>query len=166
MLIKSEKGRGTTVTLYLPAAFASTIAEDEPVDSGGIWHGTGTVLVVDDEQNVRAVTKRMLQRLGFEALLASDAREAMALIEDRKDISAVILDLSMPDMDGRRMLIEIRRTCPGMPVLIASGYDMKIVAKRFPEGDVAGFVQKPFSLTALSAHLRNVLAAPADSQST
>ncbi len=166
MLIKSEKGRGTTVTLYLPAVFASTIAEEEPVDSGAIWHGTGTVLVVDDEQNVRAVTKRMLQRLGFEALLASDAREAMALIEDRKDISAVILDLSMPDMDGRRMLIEIRRTCPGMPVLIASGYDMKIVAKRFPEGDVAGFVQKPFSLTALSAHLRNVLAAPADSQST
>lgn len=161
--IQSEKGRGTTVTLYLPAAYASTITEEGPTESDVIWHGEGTVLVVDDEPNVRAVTKRMLQKIGFEALLASEASEAITIIEDRKDISAVILDLSMPDMDGRRTLIEIRRSCPGVPVLIASGYDMKLVSKRFPEGEVAGFIQKPFSLTALSAHLRNVLAAPADS---
>ncbi|MCC6795919.1 MAG: PAS domain S-box protein [Candidatus Hydrogenedentes bacterium] len=166
ILIQSEKGRGTTVTLYLPAAYASTIAEEEPVDSDTIWHGAGTVLVVDDEQNVREVTKRMLRKLGFEALLAGETSTAMTMIDNRNDISAVILDLSMPDMDGRRALIEIKRTCPGIPVLIASGYDMKIVSKRFPEGEVAGFIQKPFSLTALSAHLRNVLAAPTDSQST
>lgn len=159
--IDSKEGQGTTVSLYLPAAYASTISEVEPVKSDVIWHGTGTILVVDDEENVRAVTKRMLERLGFDVLLAREAREALTFVEERKDIAAVILDLSMPDMDGRRALVELRRVCPGVPVLIASGYDMKLVTKRFPEGDAAGFIQKPFSLTSLSTHLRMTLAAPA-----
>lgn len=164
MLVESEKGRGTSVNLYLPAAFASTIANVEPIESDVIWHGSGTLLVVDDEENVRTVTKRMLEKLGFDVLLARDAREAVTLVEYRKDIAAVILDLSMPDMDGSRALIELRRVCPGVPVLIASGYDMKLVTKRFTDGNAAGFIQKPFSLTSLSTHLRTVLAAPADSQ--
>jgi len=158
MTATSTPGKGTCITAYL-ASQASVSAKPVVAErSGGLWHGNGKILVVDDEENVRAITKRMLERLGFEVLLASDGQQAVELVEKMaRDLSAVILDLTMPIMDGDTAFQEIRRMEPMLPVLIASGYDVKTVTNRFDRGNVSSFIQKPFQIQDLAEHLRDAL---------
>ncbi|NUM55039.1 MAG: PAS domain S-box protein [Candidatus Hydrogenedentes bacterium] len=154
--LESVQGRGTTVTVSLPVAYADSVAKESSAPVEDLWCGSGTILVVDDEQNVRLITKRMLEKLGFDVLLASNGGDAMNEISKHPDVAAVILDLTMPTMDGESTFKEIRRSKPDLPVLIASGYDVRKVAGRFPSG-VSSFLQKPFPLHVLSAHLRDAL---------
>lgn len=155
--IKSEKGRGTTATVYLPAAVEYPVEHETPVEPEGLWHGSGTILVVDDELNVRTITKRMLEKLGFNVVLAGDLREAMRELDRHDGLSAVILDLTMPTVDGQSAYDEIHRNYPQLPVLIATGYDVKRVTNRFPDLDASAFLQKPFPMHVLSSHLRDAL---------
>ena len=160
--LESEEAAGTTATVYLPAANAATLGGTAPMEPERLWHGSGTILVVDDELNVRTITKRMLERLGFDVVLACDGYEAIKEVERRRDFAAVILDLTMPNLDGGAAFEEIRRNCPRLPVLIASGYDVKKVTARFPSGGVASFLQKPYPMHVLSTQLRDALAAGSD----
>ncbi|MBM3289887.1 MAG: PAS domain S-box protein [Candidatus Hydrogenedentes bacterium] len=156
--IESDVGKGTTATVYLPVSLAQqTATKPGATPSGELWFGSGTILVVDDEQNVRSVTKRMLEKLGFEVVLASSGAEAVQQVERRRDLAAVILDLAMPNMDGGATFEEIRRSQPRLPVLIATGFDTKKVTGRFPRGAVSGFLQKPYPMRVLSEHLRDAL---------
>lgn len=160
IVLESSPGRGTAVSVYLPAAYQSSLGSETDAHDEGLWRGTGTVLVVDDEQNVRSVTGRMLRKLGFEVILADNGDRAVQEIERCNDLSAVILDLTMPNMDGVPTLNRIAETRPDLPVLIATGYDVRKVSGRFPSG-VSGFLQKPFTLHVLSSTLRDALAGEA-----
>jgi len=156
--IRTAPGEGTTFRLLFPAAPDS--AESAPSrTSGAHWRGLGTVLVVEDEEGVREVVGRMLERLGFQVITAEDGIDALERLEDHNDsVAAVLLDLSMPRMSGHEALQQIRERRPEVPVVLMSGYTEHEVASKLLDGDsgAVGFLQKPFLPEDLSSVLRHV----------
>jgi two-component system, cell cycle sensor histidine kinase and response regulator CckA len=155
--VYSEKGQGTTFKILLPAALG--VAEEVERSPGPpLVRGQGTILFVDDEETVRALGKRALEKLGYGVLLATNGREALDLFEaHRQEIAAVILDLTMPHMDGEETFRELRRIDAGVRVVLSSGYNEQDVTQRFVGKGLAGFIQKPYPITTLSETLRAVL---------
>ena len=122
------------------------------------WRGTGKVLLVDDEQAVRMVAGKMLERCGFDVLHAGDGREALEVFRKHSaDIVCVLLDLKMPRMDGEEAFRELRRIRPDVRVILASGYSDSEIPQRFAGEGLAGFIEKPYQLHALIAKLRAAL---------
>jgi CheY-like chemotaxis protein len=116
------------------------------------------VLVVDDEESVRAVTTRMLTRAGFTVLTAGDGRAALEVFREHADsIRCVLLDLAMPKMDGPETFRHLVRVRDDVPVILSSGYTEEEVTKRFSGIGLAGFIQKPYVSAQLVAVLRGVL---------
>ena len=153
--VRSTPEKGTTFEILLPASAAelsaTTVVEDER------WRGSGTVLLVDDEETARAVGRRMLERLGFEVLLASDGQAALEVLRAHTEIDLVLLDLTMPRLGGEETLRELRRLRAGLPVLLTSGYNEQESVGRFAGQGLAGFIQKPFQLGALRDAVRAAL---------
>lgn len=117
------------------------------------------MLLVEDEDSIRRLCRRMLERIGFEVLAASDGRQALELFRQHHDrIKCVLLDLTMPHMDGGETFYELRRIKPDLPVVMSSGFSGQKVAKQFIENGLSGFIQKPYHLSDLTAVLKKVLA--------
>jgi len=155
--VYSEPGQGTTFKLLLPASDLLTRGDAAGAGDAG-WKGRGKALLVDDEQTVRVVGKSMLQRLGFEVVCASDGAEAVAIFRERPDdFACVILDLTMPHMDGEEAFRELRRLRPDVRVLLSSGYNEQEVTQRFAGKGLAGFIQKPYQVDTLAQALRKML---------
>lgn len=159
--IDSKLGKGTTFKILFPAndrtADGVAIRSDPEVKDRN-WRGNGTVLIVDDEKTVRAVGKQMLERLGFGVLDASDGREALRMFRAHaQEIACVLLDLTMPNMDGEEAFREIRNIDPNVPIVLCSGYNEQEATQRFADKGLAGFIQKPFSMAALREKLTEVL---------
>ncbi len=153
--VRSAVGQGTTFTILLPAfgprADAHPVAHDERPTEAPLLPATttpqrsGTILVVDDEESVRSVAMHMLQRWGFSVLAAADGISALELLHAHADrIVCVLLDLTMPHMDGEQALHEVRRIAPAVPVLLMSGYSWEEVRDQFGNVELADFLQKPF----------------------
>ncbi|MBU6402403.1 MAG: response regulator, partial [Verrucomicrobia bacterium] len=157
--VVSESGRGSTFTLLLPCAGgASEVDQPAPPAADGAWRGSGTILVVDDEDTVRTVTARMLESLGFEVLLAADGREGVNTFSTHASATTlVLLDMTMPHLDGEATLREIRRIRPDARVILTSGYSEQDASSRFTGLDLSGFLQKPFRLEELREKMREVL---------
>jgi two-component system, cell cycle sensor histidine kinase and response regulator CckA len=161
--VYSEVGRGTTFKLFFPtaAAASSSIAPEAAADE---WRGHGTVLVIDDEPTVCAVTQRILRVLGFEAIVSADGRQGLDIVRQRGDtLAAVLLDLTMPNMDGETAFREMRAVCPQLPIVLMSGYNEQDAVARFAGKGLAGFLQKPFTISAMRDGLREVLRARGES---
>jgi two-component system cell cycle sensor histidine kinase/response regulator CckA len=119
---------------------------------------SGKVLVVDDEPLVREVAKRALERAGFEVVLAENGRQAVETFSQQgARILLVLLDLSMPEMDGEQTLVELRRIDPGVKVILSSGYDQSSTTRAPLGGRVASFIQKPYTARALVEAVRHVI---------
>jgi CheY-like chemotaxis protein len=113
---------------------------------------------VDDEESIRGLGQRLLSRLGFHVLTAVDGRDALEVYVQHKDeIVLVLLDLTMPRMGGEETLRELRRLDPEVRVVLSSGYAESEVTSRFSGDDIAGFVQKPYSLDDLKQRMRAAL---------
>jgi PAS domain S-box-containing protein len=157
--VYSEPGKGTTLKVLFPAVRREPPAlagagEVRPVD----WCGAGTILLVDDEESVRTLGSRMLERSGFQALTAADGREALEIYRARRgEIALVLLDLTMPDLDGEETFRELRRIDPDVRVVMSSGYTESEITPRFAGKRLTGFLQKPYTLTALMDCLRGSL---------
>jgi PAS domain S-box-containing protein len=155
--IRTAPGDGTTFRILFPAVPDS--ADREPGRlSVPQWRGRGTVLVVEDEEGVREVVGRMLERLGFQVITAEDGIEALQRLDHHGGaMAAVLLDLSMPRMGGPEVLQQIRERRPEAPIILMSGYTEQEVASKLlgPEGAVA-FLQKPFLPEDLTSVLRDV----------
>ena len=149
MKVYSEIGRGTTFKVLLPAADEKQSANPRPARSVPAWAGKGSVLVVDDEEAVRITTARMLQSLGLEVVCANNGREAVEVFTKRPDFSAVLLDLTMPLMDGEETFRVLRQLRPGVRVVLMSGFNEQEAMTRFTGKGLAGFVQKPFNVAIL-----------------
>jgi CheY-like chemotaxis protein len=156
--VYSEPGRGSTFKILLPAL------EGEPDTIRGLratalaWRGAGTILVVDDEETVRNVTKRILERAGFEVRLASNGVEALEIFAlHQAEIRAVLLDVTMPRMGGEETFRRLRQLAPAVRVLLSSGYSEQEAMSRFAGKGLAGFVAKPFRPQGLLDSLREVL---------
>lgn len=132
--------------------------EYEQIVQAGNWQGKGTVLLVDDEETILAISSAQLQRLGLNVITATDGREAVALYRQRQsEIDIVLMDLSMPHMNGEEAYHELRQLNSDVSVILASGHTEKDIASRFAEKRLAGCLQKPYSIAKLRDLLSNLL---------
>ncbi|GAM07770.1 blue-light-activated protein [Geobacter sp. OR-1] len=155
--VYSEPGKGTTFKVLLPAgALPASIFNAVPDEMD--WKGEGTVLLVDDEDTVCAIGSEMLQMLGFDVVTASDGREALAKYKEIKGIRCVILDLTMPHMDGDQAFRELRTLDPEVKVVMSSGYNEHEINQKFAGKGLAGFIQKPYRLSTLKEVMQKALA--------
>ncbi len=156
--VVSEPGKGSTFTLLLPRAEGSAQEFASPAADEKIWRGTGSVLVVDDEETVRRVAGRMLEVMGFAVVLATTGPEALEKFQEPgKTFEAVLLDLTMPGMDGSEVFAGLRRIDPHVCVLLMSGFNEQDAISRFAGQGLAGFMQKPFKPETLRTKLREIL---------
>ena len=149
--VESEVDRGTTFTICLPR-----ITEpDEPTTASGPSspgpRGTGTVLVVEDEDAVRRLTKRILERQGYDVLEARDGRHALELAAAHEGaIDLLLTDMVMPEMNGRALAEELCAARPSLRVLYMSGYTDDDIVRRGMLGPGTGFLEKPFTPDSLA----------------
>jgi CheY-like chemotaxis protein len=154
LAVDSAPGQGTTFRVLFPSAGAVAEQEDVPVPMESTWRGSGTVLVVDDEEEVRDVTRWMLESAGFSVLTAQDGVEGVDLFRSNKEgIDAVLLDLAMPGMGGEEALHEMRRLRPDIRILLISGYGERAVTGRLADEQSTSFIQKPYGRTQLTEKL-------------
>ncbi|MBV2151001.1 response regulator [Sphingobium sp. AS12] len=157
---ESETGRGASFVIYLPV-YAGSDAKDvapvkPPVKRSETW-GTGTVLLVEDEDMVRAVAERALVRQGYTVLTASDGEQGLEVLAGNVAIDLLISDVVMPNMDGPAMVAQARRAFPDLPVLFMSGYAEEQLRKSIDIANVA-FLPKPFSVNQLAEAARDAMA--------
>ncbi|MBU5612987.1 CHASE domain-containing protein [Geomonas azotofigens] len=151
--IYSEPGRGTTFKVLLPAGDAAS----EPVEAAPVrddWHGEGKILLVDDEETVLSIGTRMLRELGYTPLAAPGGPEAISVYRDNPDVTAVILDLTMPGMDGEECFRQLQLLDPKVRVIMSSGFSEQDVVRKFDGKGLAGFIQKPYTLNVLKEVMR------------
>jgi CheY-like chemotaxis protein len=156
----SEEGWGTTFKILLPCA--EGLAEDVAASTPGManWRGAGKVLVVDDEETVRVTTARMLEACGFTTKLADNGRTGVEeFTVDPDGFTLIMLDLTMPHMDGDEAFQAIRKLRPNARVLLMSGFNEQEATARFAGTGLAGFLQKPFTFTALREKLQEIFPA-------
>ena len=157
--VYSELGRGTTFKVFLPIAEGVPEPLREPAAST-IRAGSGTVLVIDDEEVVRRMASAALERMGYRVLLAEHGGRALDLHRAEKDrIRLVILDWTMPVLDGHATLSELRRLSPEVPVLLSSGFSETEALSYFNGLGVSGFLQKPYTAAQLAEKVHAVVTA-------
>jgi PAS domain S-box-containing protein len=155
--VESEPGRGTRFALLFPAAEGLPAAP--PPSRGIAFKPGGLALVVDDEPEIREAVAAMLVRLGFQCLMAADGAEALELVRARGgELRLVLLDLSMPKLDGRETFQAIRTLQPDLKVILSSGFDLQESARGIVGQGLAGFLQKPYLLESLRQAVQNALA--------
>ena len=158
--VDSVLGKGTTFTILFPPSEKPPEKEDERREPVPGMVGSGTILLVDDEDIVRQPASRLIARLGFSVLTASNGREALEVFRANPDkIECVILDLTMPEMSGEEAFLELRRMKSDLKVILSSGYGETESIRSFPGRGPDGFLQKPYRLEQLAAKLREVLGA-------
>ncbi|MGB0910770.1 MAG: response regulator, partial [Nitrospirales bacterium] len=158
--VSSEVGSGTSFRILfpiaedqdvLPAPEASSVLDQE-------WRGSGLFLVVDDDEEICDTTAMFLEQLGFNVLTAKDGYDALRLFQKHAaDLSCVLLDLTMPGINGEQVFKEIRRTSSDVPVILSSGYTEEDVVARFKEQPIDGFIQKPYPLHTLLEKVQEVV---------
>jgi CheY-like chemotaxis protein len=153
--IRSEVGRGTTVTIYLPRATAAVAMPPAPAKST-LSRGSGMVLLVEDDDEVAAAAERMLAAIGYRTQRVRNAGAALALIVAGQRFQAMFTDIVMPgSISGLELARKVRQRQPTLPILLSSGYGT--AAK---EADGSGFklIAKPYGIVVLSEALREITA--------
>ena len=157
--VYSELGHGSTFNVYLPVKdcaqdHSKPCAAETEVPAG---HGE-TILVVDDEPAILAITSRMLKRFGYQVLTATDGADAVGtFVEHRRDISLVVADMMMPVMDGAAMIQALRRINPSVKIIAVSGLAQREGAEDVFGGHSSHYLMKPFSTSSLLKLVRDVL---------
>jgi CheY-like chemotaxis protein/two-component sensor histidine kinase len=150
VVVDSRPNGGATLRVYLPIAARLRVvapANDVPVEPS--WRGSGLVLVVDDGKDMREAAGLVLERIGFQVCYAVDGDDAIATARRLSgQLVAVLLDLSMPQLDAPETLAELKRINPTLPVVVTSGYSDGSFDKRLLMA-ASGFVPKPFTLASL-----------------
>ena len=149
--VESEPGRGTTFHVFLP--LDRTV--DEPGPDPAVKN---PILIVDDEEVVRQTASAMLSGRGYEVILAENGRRAVDLFRERGGrFALVLLDLTMPVMGGPETIRELKAIRPEVPVIVSTGLTEETAMRRFAGADIAGFIQKPYTLNMLIDKIHSVL---------
>lgn len=160
ILVESQKGKGASFHVCLPASneIKEKTIKNEPQSFEQMQKGSETVLLVDDEEEIINVGKNFLEKLGYKPLVARNGLEAVEIFRTYGDeISLVVLDLIMPEMNGKQAFIEIKNIRADAKVLISTGYVVDDKIEGFLNQGCHGFIQKPFSLNEFSRALRKIL---------
>ncbi|MFP4039579.1 MAG: PAS domain S-box protein [Desulfosudaceae bacterium] len=156
--IDSNIAEGSTFSLYFPATTKKTDEKIRPESAAVIKEGSGTILVVDDEEMVLKSCARLLKRLKYQVLTAGEGREALNLYETRKDdIDLVMLDILMPDMSGGMIFDKLREIDPAVKVLLCSGFSLNDQIRQILARGGRGFIQKPFEIQDISLKIKELI---------
>lgn len=156
--VYSEPGQGTTIKIIFPVMEQPEADRADEKRKRDGWSGSGTVLLVDDDDTVIAVGKRMLEKIGFKVITAEDGREAIRVFREQPDkFDLIILDMTMPHMGGEETFREIRQIDKDTIVILSSGYNEQEATSRFVGKGLAGFLQKPYQFETLNEKIREVL---------
>ena len=157
--VSSKLGHGASFSIYLPRLDATSTSEREVSPPGERLHGSGTVLVVEDKEEVRTLTRTVLESYGYHVLEAANAAEALRVGEQRStEIHLLLTDVILPGTNGKILAERLQGLIPGLRVLFMSGYPADVISSRgVVEGDVS-YLPKPFSPESLAAKVREVLA--------
>ncbi|MDW8213652.1 MAG: histidine kinase N-terminal 7TM domain-containing protein [Roseiflexaceae bacterium] len=158
IIVDSAPGRGTTISVLFPPSLIegkrAAPIDQEPTATPE----RATILVVDDEADVRDVTARLLIHLGFRVIAVADAEAAtQALKEHMSDIACVVLDANLGGVDGPGALRALRDLAPHVAVIVASGYSQRDILDRFADAAIDGFLQKPYQMTELYGAIQRAL---------
>jgi len=157
--IHTEPAKGTRFRVLFPAVQGDAAQRESVSAARTEWQGSGTVLVVEDEEAVRDVAEQILRDFGFATIPAVDGREALDIMERTgNNVTAVLLDISMPRIGGQETLRRIRAMRPDLPVIMMSGYTEEAVAAQFDRQrpGLTMFLQKPFLAEDLAEVLRRI----------
>ena len=159
--VSSREGVGTTFRVLLPAA--GHVAGPQPVKGHSRGLPTGsTLLVIDDEEDIRDVVRAVLETRGITVLTAEDGRRGLAMFRERSaEIDAVLLDMNMPGMSGEAVFEELLKIRPDVKVILSTGYSEQEVATHFANAPLAGFVHKPYTANALVEKIGSAMAGAA-----
>ncbi|MBN2725363.1 MAG: PAS domain S-box protein [Deltaproteobacteria bacterium] len=154
--VYSEVGQGSTFKVVFPSKTGSRSVEisalEEKDDNAG-----GLILIVDDETTVRNVAAKMVKRLGYEVITAIDGVDGLNIFKERCDeVGLVLMDLTMPHMDGEECFREMRNVRSNVKVILSSGYNEQELISRFAGKGLSGFIQKPYSISQLREIVANV----------
>ena len=155
--VESTPGRGTTFKILFPA---HDFIERKPLTEE-LPHRDmeATILFIDDEEVVRKIGNTALERSGFSVRLAASGEEAVTLFRSApNDVSLIVLDMTMPGMDGERTFEQLRAIRADVPIVVSSGYNEVEVIRRFTDSNIAGFIQKPYSAATFIAKVTAILA--------
>jgi PAS domain S-box-containing protein len=154
--VYSEKGQGTTFNIYLPASEKEVTKGIKA--SNKLLRGNETMLLVDDEEMILAVTREILESLGYTILAAGSGREAIDTYSKNKEkIDLVILDMIMPEMGGGETFDRLKEINPDIKVILSSGYALNGQANKIMERGCRAFIQKPFTKLALNKTIKQAL---------
>lgn len=162
IFVESTPGKGSAIRVLFPACEVEHFRVDHDsgraTDPAGQDARTGLVLIVDDERDIREVCSVFVEHLGFGAITASDGLEAIELFRKHgSEIVCVLLDLTMPRLDGVGTYQEMAGISKDIPVILSSGFSELDISRRFSTMGLAGFIQKPYTLHELKDKITNVL---------
>ncbi|MDQ6995873.1 MAG: response regulator [Mariprofundus sp.] len=157
--VNSQPENGTTFRILLPVGDNSSSAQPvEKIKPVQASRCNGTILIVDDEPVIREIAHAILEDVGFDIIEAVDGKQAVELYrQHQSDISAVLLDMTMPKMDGKACFVELRKINPDVRVLLSSGYSEQDITELFAGLDLAGFIQKPYLPESLQQQMDEIL---------
>jgi len=159
--VRSQPDVGTEFSLLFPATTTSPSTKRAPVFSIPTQHSSltkkPTVLVVDDEEDVRVACSMIFEEMGLKTLVASDGQIGIQVFQQHQhDIMVVLLDLTMPNMDGQQFFEYLQGLNATIPVILSSGYSEEEAMKRFHNPDMAAFIQKPYQVETLIAKVEEI----------
>jgi CheY-like chemotaxis protein len=147
--LETALGKGSCFKVLFPAS-DKTVKVSRREEFIIPQKNSGLVLLVDDEELVRRTGREMLEEIGFEVLTAKNGREAVDIFSDKhRQISFVLMDMTMPEMDGEEACHELKKIYPTVKVIICSGYNEQEITPKFAPLELAGFLKKPFRFTEL-----------------
>lgn len=156
--VETEEGRGTTFRVYLPAL---TTAKDEQSPGGRTFappkQARETILLVEDEEMVRRLGRRVLEAKGYRVLTAANGQEALQVYRLAERVDLLLADMMMPEMGGRELLRELRVINPDLKGLIITGYMLDEDLQELKKEGIMDIVSKPFTVDALAAAVRRAL---------
>ena len=156
--VYSEPGKGSTFKIYLPVSGEEHVEEEPGESTSADLGGSETILLVEDEEQVRDLAHAILKQQGYTVLVAEDGPEALTVLAAHNDpVDLLLTDVVMPGMNGRFLFAKVSEQQPGIKVLYMSGYTDDTIAHHGVLHKGAAFIQKPFNVQALAAKVREVL---------
>lgn len=153
----SEPGQGSTFHIYLPSSQKNAEKEEQFTDKD-LLSGSGRILLIDDEPMILSTASELLKKLGYTVYQAASGQEAVATYMEKKGrIDLVILDMILPGMSGAQVLKMLQDICPGVKVILASGYGLQGEVRKVMEMGCQAFIQKPYRFAELSLMVHQAL---------